>query len=120
MTWLVDSNILIYAAEGKPGCARFMRENLSRISISIVTYYEVLNFDIPPEKKEGFLRLFNAVALLDVTRPIVDQALLNRQKKRIKIADNFILATAQVHGLTIVTHNVRDFQDFVPVVDPVV
>jgi predicted nucleic acid-binding protein len=118
MTWLVDSNVLIYASKGRPECANFLRENLMEVAVSIVTYYEVLNYDITPAEQEEFTRLFDVIPILDVTRTIVDQALLNRQKKKIKLADNFILATAQVNGLTVATHNIRDFQDFVPVIDP--
>jgi len=37
---------------------------------------------------------------------------LNGKIKKIKMADNFILATAQIFGLDIVTRNIKDFSSF--------
>ncbi len=119
MTLLIDSNILIYASKGHRGILAFLRKNQTKIAVSIVTYYETLNYDMTEKEIAYFKELFMAMKIYGIDQTVADQALLNRQKKKIKIADNFILATAQVHGLTIVTHNVRDFQDFVPVIDPI-
>ena len=44
---------------------------------------------------------------------IINKALENRKSKKIKMADNFILATAQIFGLKIVTRNVKDFSSFI-------
>ena len=119
MKWLIDSNILIYASKGHEGILTFLREHQKEIAVSIVTYYETLNYDMTQEETAYFKALFRAMKTYDIDKSIVDQALLNHQKKKIKIADNFILATAQVHDLIVVTHNLRDFQAFVPVLDPV-
>jgi predicted nucleic acid-binding protein len=117
MTWLIDSNILIYASKGHEGILSFLRKHQNEIAVSIVTYYETLNFDMTQEEAAYFKALFAEMKIYSIDKTIVDQALLNRQKKKIKIADNFILATAQVYGLTIVTRNIRDFAAFVQIHD---
>ena len=118
MKWLIDSNILIYASKGHEGILRFLRGHQKEIAVSIVTYYETLNYNMGEDEARYFEALFMAMKIHNVDKQIVDQALINRQLKKIKIADNFILATAQVHGLTIVTRNTKDFTAFVQTYDP--
>lgn len=50
--------------------------------------------------------------VLSVSKNIINKALENRKTKKIKMADNFILATAQIFGLDIVTRNTKDFVSF--------
>ncbi len=81
-------------------------------AISLITYYEVLNYDFS-EAEESIVRAFlNEFEMIDVSRDIMDRALGNRKNKKIKMADNFILTTAQIFGLELVTRNTKDFLPF--------
>jgi predicted nucleic acid-binding protein len=116
--YLIDTNILIYASKGDKRAVAFLREHQHMIAVSLVTYYETLNYELTEAEAIAFRALFSAMPLHPIDRTIVDQALQNRQHKKIKMADNFILSTAQVHDLTIVTHNTKDFAQFVRTIDP--
>ena len=52
----------------------------------------------------------NNFEIIELTEPIARRAALLRQKyRRLKLPDAIIYATAQVHGLTLITRNTRDF-----------
>jgi predicted nucleic acid-binding protein len=54
------------------------------------------------------------------TPPIIAQAIALRQQKKMGLGDALIAATALVHGLTLVTRNVKDFRwiDGLNLLDP--
>ena len=90
----------------------FIEKHKSISAISLITYYEVLNYDFS-EQEELLVREFlDEFEVLSVSRNIINKALKNRKSKKIKMADNFILATAQIFGLDIVTRNIKDFSFF--------
>jgi predicted nucleic acid-binding protein len=47
--------------------------------------------------------------LLEIDTSVAIEAILIRQRTRLKLPDAIILATARVHGLLLVTRNSRDF-----------
>jgi len=111
--FLIDTNILIYYMEKEEYCKSFLEKHTHESAISQITYLETLSFPLTEEQRtivEEFLGLF---AILDINTPITKQAVKNRQTKKIKMADNLIAATAQVHGLTLVTRNVKDFKSII-------
>jgi len=72
----------------------------------------VLNYDFTQAEElivKDFLKGFE---ILNINHNIINQALLNRKSKKIKMADNFILAIAQMYDLEIVTRNIKDFVFF--------
>ncbi len=50
--------------------------------------------------------------IINLSKSIISQALENRKVKKIKMADNFIVSTAQIFDLHLVTRNVKDFSNF--------
>jgi predicted nucleic acid-binding protein len=91
-------------------CKSFLQKHIHESAISQITYLETLSFPLTQKQRtvvEEFLELF---AILDIDTPITKQAVKNRQTKKIKMADNLIAATAQVHDLALVTRNVKDFK----------
>ena len=52
MKYLIDSNIIIYYLNGKYEAKDFIDKNYLYSAISIITYYEVLNFDFTFEEEE--------------------------------------------------------------------
>ncbi len=109
MKYLIDSNIIIYYLNGYLEAKKFIDTYLEQSSISLITYYEVLNYDFTPDE-ERVVRIFlEQFTILPLSKEIVEQSLKNRKNKKIKMADNFILSTAQIYNLQIVTKNSKDF-----------
>ena len=112
MKYLLDSNIIIYYLNGNENIRSFIEENHSVSAISIITYYEVLNYDFTTEEESIVRDFLDDFEVLSISRNIINKALQNRKVKKIKMADNFILATAQIFTLEIVTRNTKDFLSF--------
>jgi len=120
MPWLVDTNVLSELVRPRPnaGVAQWAA-GASRISVSVITLEEIL-FGLawkPNAKIRRWFELFfeEACDLLPVTDEIAERAGMMRGDLRAEgetrsQADMLIAATAQVHGLTLVTRNVRDFE----------
>ena len=119
MRYLLDTNILIYYLQKRKEAVEFLITNREECALSIIVYYEVLNFPYSEENAREVKYFLEAFPILDLSKTIVNQAFENRRRKKIKMADNFILATAQTHGLTIVTNNAKDFEGFVSVTNPI-
>src|SRR3954453_1380480 len=119
MPSLVDTNVLSEFVRPRPnrGVIAWAAE-VERISVSVVTVEEI-SFGLswkPNDKVEEWFRNFFAEAcdMLPVTEMIAQHAGGMRGEFLAKgitrsPADMLIAATAHVHGLTLVTRNVRDF-----------
>jgi predicted nucleic acid-binding protein len=112
MRYLLDSNIIIYYLNGDETIYTFLNRYKKMSSISIITYYEVLNFDFDAEEGKIIKEFLDSFEVLNISKNIINKALENRKVKKIKMADNFILATAQLHNLELITRNIKDFQSF--------
>jgi len=110
--YLLDSNIIIYYLNGDENIHSFMGKYGSISVISFITYYEVLNYGFSKEEELMVRKFLDSFEILLISKNIVNKALENRKLKKIKMADNFILATAQTYGLDIVTRNAKDFTFF--------
>lgn len=86
-----------------------LKKNLKNISISIITYIEVLSFDLNKHEKEIILELLNNFEIIGINMEIANQALINREIKKIKIPDNLIASSAQIFDKTLITRNISDF-----------
>jgi predicted nucleic acid-binding protein len=118
---LLDSNIIIYAAEpGYDAVRSFIAPE--QPLVSVVSKVEVLGYhNLLPENKQRLERLFQIFPLLPITDAIVEQAINLRQQRKISLGDALIAATALTHGLIWVTANVKDFDwiDELEIVNPV-
>jgi toxin FitB len=140
LRYLVDTNILSTSAPGKVAAhqsvAEWMAEHSVSLFLSVVTITEIED-GIAKARRQGATR--KATNLADWLESIVhlydDQIipieikvareagrLLDEARGRGRepgLADMLIAATARVHGLTVLTRNVRDFEGFgIEVVDP--
>ena len=109
MKYLVDSNIIIYHLNGDEKATEFLRNNHHRIALSQITYVEVLSFPYTLQEEDKIKQFLSTFILLDVNNVISDIAIENRKIKKIKLPDNLIASTAIAYGLSLVTHNTRDF-----------
>ena len=137
--YLVDTNILSATAPGKAAyreLAQWMDGHSDALRLSVVTITEIED-GIAKAKRQGATRKASDLAdwLESVVHLYSDQILpidigVSREAGRLLdcargrgrdpgLADMLIAATARVHRLTLLTRNVRDFDDCgVEVVDP--
>ena len=90
---------------------QFIEKHLDESAISLITYIEVLSFNLTEEQEHSIIKLLELFEMLPVDRTISQQAVTNRKNKKIKIPDNIIASTAQIHNLNLVTRNVSDFNE---------
>jgi predicted nucleic acid-binding protein len=107
---LLDSNILIYAAQ--PG-HEFLDAWITseKASISAISIPEVFGFpELREEDESIFAMWFDRLDVREVTVPILRKAAELRRQRRMKLGDSIIAATALLAGATLVTRNVNDFK----------
>ena len=108
MRALFDTNVLIDYLNGieaaKTELARYERP-----AVSVISWIEVLAG--AKAGTEGETRNFLAgFERLELTQAIADRAVaLRRARKRLRIPDAIILATARTENLVLVTRNSKDF-----------
>jgi toxin FitB len=110
MARLLDSNILIYAAQ--PGC-EFLDEWLEApgTMVSAVSLTEVLGYEgITPEDEQLFEALFSQLQMHPVSETVLRKAGGLRRKRKMKLGDAIIAATALECGSDLVTRNEQDFR----------
>jgi predicted nucleic acid-binding protein len=107
---LLDSNIIIYAAQPDGAALRqFIAEHTP--SVSIISYIEVLGYHLLREDDRQFLEdFFKAAKVLPLSNEVAKWAVGLRQRRRIALGDAIVAGTALAHGLTLVTHNTEDFR----------
>lgn len=119
--YLLDTNIISELMRPEPDARVLQWFATPRVSTdfatSVITVHEIL-FGLThkprPRAFERFTVLASRCTVFDLTEPIARRAgemrggLAARGQVR-HLADMLIAATAQVHALTLVTRNVRDF-----------
>lgn len=118
---LLDSNILIYAAQPEHShLIDFIEANATAVSaISRIEVYGYPGLSTEDERK--FDEFFLNLLAYDLDESIIAGAIHLRQSRNIKLGDSIIAATALCHDLTLVTRNTEDFDwiDGLKLVNPV-
>ncbi|WP_349436513.1 type II toxin-antitoxin system VapC family toxin [Pararhizobium sp. A13] len=104
---LFDTNILIDYLNGVPQ-ARDELALYEERAISIISWMEVVTGarEEVEQATRAFLASFDVIGL---TAPIADLAVNVRRKRRSKLPDAIIEASAAVHSMLLVTRNTKDF-----------
>ena len=107
---LLDSNILIYGADGgEPRLDAIL--DRTDLAIASVTRIETLGFHRLNETERAWLgAAIERMQVLALTETVEERAIALRQERKMGLADAIIAATALVHGLALVTRNVDDFK----------
>lgn len=106
---LIDSNIIIYAAQPEHAA---LRQFIAKHSpaVSAVSYVEVLGYHNLTEQDRLLLEAFFASApMLALTQTVLEQAVKLRQLRKMTLGDALVAGTALSHNLTLVTRNTTDF-----------
>jgi toxin FitB len=120
MTWLIDTNVLSDLVRPQPNAGVLQwAATVERVAVSVVTIDEIM-FGLtwkPNDKIRDWLIDFlnESCDVLPITQEIAHRAGVMRGRLRANgitrtQPDMLIAATAQIHGLTLVTRNVRDFE----------
>jgi predicted nucleic acid-binding protein len=106
---LVDSNIVIYAAQPEHGELRQLIAEKAP-AVSAVSYVEVLGYHKLSEGERAYFEaFFGGMQVLPLSQPVLDQAVRLRQIKKMSLGDSLVAGTALIHDLTLVTRNTEDF-----------
>ncbi len=108
MKALIDTNILIDGHAGVEAAAVELGR-YDEMAISRVIWIEFLVGAETPKMKAERELIAGNFELLEISPEIARETVTIRQTTRLKLPDAIILATARVHGLLLVTRNVRDF-----------
>jgi tRNA(fMet)-specific endonuclease VapC len=120
MSYLVDTDVVANWLKGRQAEITLLT-SLARqgLAISLITYgeiYDGIYYGRNPQNSEhAFLQFLRGVDVLPLNRRIMKRFAHNRGYLRrtgniIGDPDLLIAATALHHDLTVVTHNVKDFQ----------
>lgn len=112
MTYLIDTNIVIYYFNGLTDDEAIHTILANSFKISIITKIEFLGweqFASDPESHSKAKEFISHATVFDLKNAIAEQTILLRQKFKVKTPDAIIAATALVNGLTVVTNNTSDF-----------
>ena len=106
---LLDTNILIFLSK-----RTLLLESIStskdKLFISVITYMEALGYDFKNEEEKLIIsKLCKEIEIINLDQEIVDKVITIRRKKKIKLPDAIIGATALIHKLELITVNVQDF-----------
>ncbi|MCL2502233.1 MAG: type II toxin-antitoxin system VapC family toxin [Bacteroidales bacterium] len=80
----------------------------TEINLSVINKMELLGFSKIESELVDFV---NYASILPISDEVVEKTIEIRKIHRIKLPDAIIAATAIVHNMTVVTHNVFDFKN---------
>ncbi len=109
---MIDTNAVIdYLGKKLPlDGLTFLDQIIDQIPIiSVITKIEVLGFNASDEHYQILTDFMNDASILNLSNHIVDASIEIRKNYKTKLPDAIIAATAIVHGLTLISRNVSDF-----------
>lgn len=115
---LFDTNILIDLFSGRSEAKLAIETWPPQNAISLITWMEVM-VGAKKYHQEARTRIaLGAFNIIGVSQDIAERSVNIRQEYGMKLPDAIILATAQIHHLTLVTRNTKDFASISGVVTP--
>ena len=115
---LIDSNIIIYLS--KQELSLDFIDKFDDLSISVITYMEILGYEFQNQEEEKYIQeLLELFRVLYIDKVIADTAINIRKKRKIKLPDAIIAATAVSKDIHLITRNIDDFKNTgVKLIDP--
>lgn len=118
MDWLLDTNILIFAARDRPKAVRIRLQDLSPDDVAVSSiaiaelWYGAEKSDDPPRKREAWSKFLEPYSVLPFDRAAAEEHARLRYLLRhapIGERDLLVAAIASANGLGVVTNNVAEF-----------
>ncbi|MEA1052266.1 type II toxin-antitoxin system VapC family toxin [Lamprobacter modestohalophilus] len=112
MSYLFDTNIVIYYFNGLTADDALHQVLAGSFNISVITKIEFLGwseFASDPRLYSQARAFIGHARVFELSAEIVEQTIRLRQQFKTKTPDAIIAATALVNDLTVVTHNTSDF-----------
>ena len=109
---LLDTNAIIFASQRKIDTAALL-ERYEYFYVSIVSYMEAYGYNFEDqEEKELIDELFNSLEIVNLNLDIAKLVIiyLKSKKKKIKLPDAILLATARYLSADLVTDDWDDFK----------
>lgn len=107
---LLDSNVIIYLSRRELNLD--FVDQFDTLSISVITYMEILGYNFSDLSEERFIYDFLAAfQMYFVDQEIAEGVIQIRKNKRIKLPDAIIASTAIFNDLCLITRNVDDFSN---------
>jgi toxin FitB len=112
--YLTDTNAIIdyLGKKLQTHAMDFMNSIVDEVpNVSVITKIELLGFNTPEPHDKLLTEFMNDANVIALIHDIVEESIAIRKANKIKLPDAIIAATAIVHGLTLITHNTKDFKD---------
>ncbi|UOP05334.1 type II toxin-antitoxin system VapC family toxin [Conchiformibius kuhniae] len=103
--YLLDTCFILGLYNQNEQAIKLMRNvPFAECCVSVVNRIELLGYhDITPCDEQELTAFLSQVRHLEMDKPVQNKAVELRKRHKIKLADNIVLATALVHGLTLLT-----------------
>lgn len=107
---LLDSNIIIYAAQPDHVALRHFIETHTP-AVSVISQIGVLGYHKLTEEDRQFLeQFFRTAERLPLSESVGQWAIKLRQRRKMTLGDSIVAGTAIVYERTLVTRNTDDFR----------
>jgi predicted nucleic acid-binding protein len=122
--YLIDTNAAIdYIGEAMPQNGLAFMDNVidKEYNISVISRIELYAYSKLTDKDKATLDVFTGQAvILNINDDVIEKTIELRKTYKTKLPDAIIAATAVVYGLTLISHNVKDFKNItgLSVIDP--
>jgi predicted nucleic acid-binding protein len=111
---LLDSNVIIDLSKGNLSTEDLVKDYDS-LYTSIISYVETLGYSFTDEEERTVvLAVLNQVEIVDLNQTIADIAIEYRQRRKIKLPDALVLATAKHLDADLLTNDIHDFKNVDP------
>jgi len=115
MNYLLDTNFVINYFKGifSDDAAKFTDSVINDLTyVSVITRMELLSLQsLKPKDEEVIKEFIFDSTVFSLEENIITKTILLRRTNKIKLPDAIIAATAIVHNLQLITHNLKDFKN---------
>ena len=124
MKYLIDTNLFLYAAANEKEAVDFLGTALESewTGYSTISRLKLFGFpDLKPGDEKKLKELLGCFSEFAVTAEVVDRAIeVRRERRRIRVPDAIIAASALLMNAKLATRNIEDFKHIkgLQVVDP--
>jgi predicted nucleic acid-binding protein len=115
MNYLLDTNFVINYFKGifSDDADKFTDSVINDLTyVSVITRMELLSLQsLKPKDEEVIKEFIFDSTVFSLEENIITKTILLRRTNKIKLPDAIIAATAIVHNLQLITHNLKDFKN---------